>query len=1021
MSDRKRWARGLRGSGGKRRRGRRGVVEEDAFLLPVPSRSPVYKTPDKADFVERDDDGDELLTPAHKQVKLLSREEQVDAIIEDTDLSKALFGRDFEVVDEENSVGNLSIEKAVTPGEGTQEEQDLDDAIGLGIVGAGALAEVNEDKENYSTLPLNWVTIWTLMLCTGTVRFNDSSWNAMTTLYNFTVKENKIQSEKLPSVSTVKRTVRDAASNYIFAKTVVKQFNVDFSKKGARGGGLSFASDTTAPVAICLPSTWAKLDFATKSISQVIKGCVRHPVDASERLCFQSIEDSPIVKDRETVLMPYRITNTAGGWSAIKTGTRLVLRLRDGKDLRKAFGSSGFVYDVVAQYLSVTAEVTASETLPPSVPVHDTSIKKGTEPFTVGDFVLTLRGVPPCDPELLENKCWIVFRGMRKANRRNDYRVSVVFMPTEGSLQTWVEHDIQRYMVSEFVAKDDTPIPGFPARNSIGTGNNETLDRSTGVLRNGKRYVVYRFLLYADGFSPYIGKSGSMDGCYLMPLGIRPQDRTSIGAVRKISLAPPGIASSVIFNEIVEDIVEGTSVGFLSHDENGDEITIFLDCVGFIADTPAISEMNDLLGHVANVPCHMCLFERYDRSGKGEPRYAYTTKISSGHPSYRRNGMRMGQFRGAGLSPQACQGLGMKSNEKAKDLLLPLHALGTRLEEVRAIVPRNESGTPVVPAIFDPYLSCVIAPDHLFLGLGQNVLDAVISAIPMKVREGVEDRMKTSLRDHGLNTQNHIIDMSKKKVYSMSISDMYAVLLVAPQCFRSEWDLHKQLRGRKQLDDKLVELSIELLSEFQLLVSRTQFVPISSTDGLEEMEWFNNGSGATRLLALQEMGQEYVRKLARVCMLSEESKKVLDKPNVHRLLEFYAFTLPSFGNVSFVQELVLEKAHQELKRGLQRSNNHNAQLQAMEHAVANDWVHRLAFEVKELGLDPAKLTADTCRGVLRLLQREEWKGRIHPGVMEAVRASLSYPVLHELRKRNKNMASLIITEGEFPLSCSQMP
>jgi len=98
MSDRKRWARGLRGSGGKRRRGRRGVVEEDAFLLPVPSRSPVYKTPDKADFVERDDDGDELLTPAHKQVKLLSREEQVDAIIEDTDLSKALFGRDFEVV-----------------------------------------------------------------------------------------------------------------------------------------------------------------------------------------------------------------------------------------------------------------------------------------------------------------------------------------------------------------------------------------------------------------------------------------------------------------------------------------------------------------------------------------------------------------------------------------------------------------------------------------------------------------------------------------------------------------------------------------------------------------------------------------------------------------------------------------------------------------------------------------------------------------------------------------------------------
>ena len=49
--------------------------------------------------------------------------------------------------------------------------------------------------------------------------------------------------------------------------------------------------------------------------------------------------------------------------------------------------------------------------------------------------------------------------------------------------------------------------------------------KSSRGLEDGRKYVVYIMCLYSDGFTPYIGKKGSMDGVYMLSLGMVPETR----------------------------------------------------------------------------------------------------------------------------------------------------------------------------------------------------------------------------------------------------------------------------------------------------------------------------------------------------------------------------------------------------------------------------------------------------------------------------------------------------------------
>ena len=279
---------------------------------------------------------------------------------------------------------------------------------------------------------------------------------------------------------------------------------------------------------------------------------------------------------------------------------------------------------------------------------------------------------------------------------------------------------------------------------------------SFGKLKDGRRYTTYRFLLYADGFTPQLGKRGSMGGCYMLPLGMLPDRRSALGAVRKIGLAPPGVSTNEILKVILSDIVKGTVEGFVTKDSRGRQVVVFLDCVGFIADYPAMSEALDVLGHNSNVPCHLCAFSRYDKSGGGHSAYGYSTAIQSSHPSFCRLAERTNALRTAKVSDSDLRAMGFQESAVYGSKVNALHELSIHLSRVRSKIPRNEYDLPVVPGVFEPYRSCVIAPDHLFLGLSHDVINCFLKHVSVAVRKRTHMIAKRLLRENQLFFQNEL-------------------------------------------------------------------------------------------------------------------------------------------------------------------------------------------------------------------------------------------------------------------------
>lgn len=168
---------------------------------------------------------------------------------------------------------------------------------------------------------------------------------------------------------------------------------------------------------------------------------------------------------------------------------------------------------------------------------------------------------------------------------------------------------------------------------------------------------------------------------------------------------------------------------------------------------------------------------------------------------------------------------------------------------------------------------------------------------------------------------------------------------MAPYSFRSAWTLQhsedESTRSKREGVPKLLEL-------FQALFADTQHTPKTHLGGSLAVQKYNNHCGEARIRLLHEMECQFLERVDEVSKLFPAVAKALDKPNLHRLLELYVHTLPMVGNISHVQELLFEGAHQPLKRAIQKSNKKDAQLQAMEHRLSNDWKQILAVETGDV-------------------------------------------------------------------------
>jgi hypothetical protein len=225
--------------------------------------------------------------------------------------------------------------------------------------------------------------------------------------------------------------------------------------------------------------------------------------------------------------------------------------------------------------------------------------------------------------------------------------------------------------------------------------------------------------------STHVPRNGSFEGCYSLPVGIRPEERAGYPSDRCITVTPPNVSTNEVLLHIIPEIVRSTKRGFQGKNAHGENVTVFLDIVGYIGDYSAVVHALDALGHNFRGPCHLCAFLRQDRTGtEGLNYYGYSKAFHSRASSFC-DGRRIKSVRSGLVFSSLLQTLGLKS--PVDESHCPLHALSDALSKVRIQGPLTDCGVPVVPSVFDPYRSCMVTPDHLLFGLSQVVINATIA------------------------------------------------------------------------------------------------------------------------------------------------------------------------------------------------------------------------------------------------------------------------------------------------------
>ena len=904
--------------------------------------------------------------------------------------------------------------------------------------------EAAEDDRGLVDKLLTWPVFSAIILLSGTLRMKRKDYEGMREMSNF----KRDISDQAPSDSYMRKVILPFILKTCFPQSMDTTCEIDVTKSGSRLGkmspGLSSSrrAHCTTSVRVVLPSTWAERDIQTGPILDCIKSSKRDSSDEREDEAYQiaseSIENSFIVKCRSAVLNDpfHRISVSASDHDGHKMHRKVYARHGDelriicmpttnqealvaklggartkqGKNIetgknsrsRRSFTARSdwrIEAIIIASYLATGEEQQESnmeDVIDPQIDAMEETEKINARrvvstttldgehcnnDIRAGDAITLFRPKSKSDGSTFE-ELLLVNRHLKKGRSEH---ATFLICSTRGA--TGQLH-------REQIRVKDVQLIGAPDKRSRWHPGSKRMDAcSEGNLSDGRKYIVYRFLLYADDFQPFTSRKGSFGGCYMLPLGIQPSKRASFHAVRVLGFVPPGVSTNVVIERVVPDIVKGSTDGFPAKDANGEDVVIFLDPVGFIGDYPAVSHTLDVRGHTSNTPCHSCIFEKQDMSSSGGSRNAYTALLNSQMSTHAR-GMHRNKLVREVASQDQLKVLGLSLDPIENKAL---HNLSESLNRVRRGVPTNEEGVPVVPCQFDPYRSAVVAPDHLLSGLAQDVMNATITAATPVLRNVAETVLLNTLRMFCLSSQSQVF--GQNYLLSMNMSDIFAVLVVAPQAFYSAFRI---VIGNSWDGYEKLERILRLLKKFQMVVASIRFIPTWWIDGLESTRRFEaeNGGRHDHILALVS---DYMKELHEVCKKDPIAMKHLDKPNLHRLIEFCVHTLPAFGAAKHVEELLFERMHQPLKRGVRNSNHKNEHLSSMELIMADDWLARIAITLGAVGHNTKQWTSADCRRVYFALGKGISESP-HATEEAAKRCFLS-PVFHLISERSSTMVS----------------
>ena len=515
-----------------------------------------------------------------------------------------------------------------------------------------------------------------------------------------------------------------------------------------------------------------------------------------------------------------------------------------------------------------------------------------------------------------------------------------------------------------------------------------------GVLRDGRRYIRVPYVLFTDDFSSMGGRGGSSGGCYLAPLITPMYGRRTMDCVRVLGLTAPGVSSNAVLRHIVSDVVRCAVKGVEITESDGGKLIMFAEIVAYVGDYPGMVHCLDLLGQNGNAPCTHCTFIRTDLTTEEEcSRYGYTASINSADASFKRTKERMRTIREAPDTSDAnLNDVGLKRLSAEEIAKLPLHLLSDKLQDAQPRIPLTRDLVPVVQTVFDPYQSYIIAPSHVLYGLAKNILEANIRMCSPLQRKQVDSLIFRVLSSCGSTSEHSLINVEKAKLNNATISNTFAVLIIAPWAFRTVLYLDHSVVSDRPEDTH--ELLLHALYKFRELYAEATFIPLKERDGAQAMESMNDSQSYFSFL--KGLCVRYVDLANQLCGLSPDLRMQLDKPNLHRMVELFHHSVPRLGHVSVLDELMFEATHQPLKRALQQSNHREGHIHSMCSVLANEWRGRLGHVCSSIPVG-ADLSQQQCKELMTACFGDS--SALDTGVVSVddVKSSFKPEVMHELR------------------------
>ncbi len=95
-----------------------------------------------------------------------------------------------------------------------------------------------------------------------------------------------------------------------------------------------------------------------------------------------------------------------------------------------------------------------------------------------------------------------------------------------------------------------------------------------------------------------------------------------------------------------------------------------------------------------------------------------------------------------------------------------------------------------MPSALDANKACFIAPDHLLLGHARDCVNFALKVLQTrKARQDFEEILIELMIMFPLPAQTRLVNQEKKALFGMSMTEMYALIFVAPHAFKKHLTL----------------------------------------------------------------------------------------------------------------------------------------------------------------------------------------------------------------------------------------